>query len=109
MTTLKLSSRLDGVAESSTLKMNAAARELSAKGFKVINLTAGEPDFPVLDPVKDAAIAAITGNFNKYTPATGTPELRKGLARKFEQDNGLAYAPDDIIVTVGAKQAIFNF
>ena len=109
MTTLKLSSRLDGVAESSTLKMNAAARELAAKGFKVINLTAGEPDFPVLDSVKDAAIAAITGNFNKYTPATGIPELRKGIAKKFEKDNGLVYAPEDIIVTVGAKQAIFNF
>ncbi|MBI3557147.1 MAG: pyridoxal phosphate-dependent aminotransferase [Deltaproteobacteria bacterium] len=109
MTTLKLSSRLDGVAESSTLKMNAAARELAAKGHKVVNLTAGEPDFPVLDPVKDAAIAAITGNFNKYTPAAGIPELRKGLTRKFEKDNGLAYTPEDIIVTVGAKQAIFNF
>lgn len=106
---LKLSSRLNGVAESSTLKMNAAARELAAKGHKVINLTAGEPDFPVLDSVKKAAIDAITGNFSKYTAVNGIPELRKAIAQKFIRDNQVEYSPDDIIVTLGAKQAIFNF
>ncbi|MBI3543024.1 MAG: pyridoxal phosphate-dependent aminotransferase [Deltaproteobacteria bacterium] len=106
---LKLSTRLDGVAESATLKMNAAARELSAKGVKVYNLTAGEPDFPVLAPVKEAAIGAITGDFNKYTPVNGTLELRKAISKKFLKDNALEYAPEDVIVSAGAKQDIFNF
>jgi aspartate aminotransferase len=104
-----LSSRLDGVAESSTLKMNAMARELAAKGHKVINLTAGEPDFPVLPVVKQAAIKAIESDFSKYTAVGGIPELRKKLAEKFAKDNDLQYTPEQIIVTSGAKQAIFNF
>lgn len=106
---LKLSSRLDGVAESSTLKMNAAARDLAAQGHDVINLTAGEPDFPVLGAVKEAAIGAITGDFAKYTAVGGIPELKKALTAKFKKDNRLEYSPEEIIVTVGAKQAIFNF
>lgn len=109
MSSLTLSSRMEGVAESATLKMNAAARELASKGIKVINLTAGEPDFPIVDAVKDAAISAIRENFSKYTAVGGIPELKKALAKKFEQDNGLAYSPEEMIVTVGAKQAIFNF
>lgn len=106
---LRLSVRLDGVAESSTLKMNAAVRELTAKGLRVINLTAGEPDFPVLRAVKDAAIAAIEGNFSKYTPVAGIPELKNAIAKKFKDDNNLDYPVDQIIVSAGAKQAIFNF
>lgn len=106
---LHLSSRLDGVAESSTLKMNAAAKELVAKGLKVLNLAAGEPDFPVLPSIKDAAVAAITGNFNKYTAVAGMPELRKAIARKLERENSLPYSFEDVVVSSGAKQAIFNF
>lgn len=106
---LKLSTRLEGVAESATLKMNAAARDLAAKGVRVLNLTAGEPDFPVQAPVKEAAIAAITGDFNKYTAVPGTPELRKAISRKLERDNGLQYSAESIIVSSGAKQDIFNF
>ncbi|MBI2607125.1 MAG: pyridoxal phosphate-dependent aminotransferase [Deltaproteobacteria bacterium] len=106
---LTLSSRLKGVLESSTLKMNALARELAAKGKKVINLTAGEPDFPVLEPVKDEAIAAIRADFSKYTQVSGIPELRKGISAKFKRDNGLEYAQDAVLVSCGAKQSIFNF
>lgn len=106
---LKLSTRLEGVAESSTLKMNAAARELAAQGHKIVNLTAGEPDFPILPQVKKAAEEAIEKDFNKYTPVSGIPELRKAIAAKFKKDNALTYSPDEIICTLGAKQAIFNF
>src|SRR4051812_38953027 len=98
---LGLSTRLNGVAESSTLKMNAAAKELAAKGHKIVNLTAGEPDFPILPDVKKAALDAITGDFSKYTPVGGIPELRKGISKKFERDNKLPYAPEEVVVTLG--------
>lgn len=106
---LKLSSRLDGVFESSTLKMNAAARELAAKGHQIMNLTAGEPDFPVAPVVKKAAIEAVEKDFNKYTAVTGIPELRKAISGKFKKENQLEYAPEEIVCSAGAKQAIFNF
>lgn len=106
---LILASRLDGVQESATLKMSAAAKELTAKGVQVLNLTTGEPDFVVLPEVKQAAHAAIDGDFSKYTVVPGILELRQAIAKKLKTENQLEYAPDEVVVTAGAKQAIFNF
>lgn len=106
---LILADRLQEIQESSTLKMNAIARQMAAQGKKVINLTAGEPDFPVLPAIKKAATQAIADDFSKYTPVAGIPELRKGIAEKLKNENGLNYAPEDIVVSVGAKQAVFHF
>ncbi len=105
----QLSDRLIGIQESSTLKMNAIARDLTAKGIAIFNLTAGEPDFPILQSVKKKAIQAIEENFSKYTAVQGVIELRQALSKKFLQQNNLHYSPDEIIVTAGAKQAIFSF
>lgn len=109
MNKYKLADRMNGVVESSTLKMNSLAKEMTAKGMKVINLTAGEPDFAVLDDVKKATVGAIDADFSKYTPVAGIPELKKAISDKFLRDNGLKYAPDQILVSTGAKHSLFNF
>ena len=86
----------------------ALATELKAAGRDIISLGTGEPDFDTPQPIKDAAIRAIEAGATKYTPIDGTAELKAAIARKFERDNGLTYAPAQIIVTSGAKQALFN-
>lgn len=106
---MKLSSRLNGVSESITLKMNSIAREMIAQGKKVINLTAGEPDFPIVESIKNETKKAIDNNFSKYTPVPGIPELRKAISEKLKKDNDLIYKPDEILVSCGAKHSIFNF
>ena len=109
MIEIKLAKRLNNVAESATLKMAAATRRIASEGFRVINFAVGEPDFPVPQSVAKAAIEAINQGFNKYTPVAGIPELKNRIARKFAEDNRLSYAPDCIVVSCGAKQALFNF
>lgn len=106
---LTLASRLDGVLESSTLKMNALAKDLQASGKKIINLTAGEPNFDINKEVKAEAIRAIQDNFSKYTAVSGIAELKNLIIKKFKSENELEYPEQNIVVTVGAKQAIFNF
>ena len=86
----------------------ALATRLKAEGRDVISLATGEPDFDTPAPIKDAAIAAIRAGETKYTPIDGTAELKAAVARKFARANGLDYAPEQIIVSVGAKQALFN-
>lgn len=106
---LGLADRLKCVAESATLKMNAAAKALAAQGVRVINFSVGETDFEPFVSVRDAVVAAVEQNFNKYTAVPGIPELRKALSEKLARENGLTYKPEEICVTVGGKQAIFNF
>ncbi|MBU1727605.1 MAG: pyridoxal phosphate-dependent aminotransferase, partial [Candidatus Omnitrophica bacterium] len=77
-------------------------------GKDIINFGAGEPDFDTPDFIKDAAVAAIKSGFTKYTPTTGTPELKKAICDKFRKDNSLEYAPNQIVVSCGAKHSIFN-
>lgn len=101
--------RLSQVAESSTLRMNAAAKELSAKGVKVYNFAAGEPDFPPPAALTEAVQQALAKGMNKYTPVPGIMELRKAIAGKLKKDNGLDYRPEQVVVSSGAKQAVFNF
>ena len=84
------------------------ARELRAMGRDILSLTAGEPDFETPGHIKEAAIRAMTAGQTRYTDVGGTPQLREAIAGKFLKENGLAYAPGEIIVGTGAKQVIFN-
>jgi aspartate aminotransferase len=86
----------------------ALATELRAAGRDIISLATGEPDFDTPQPIKDAAIAAIAAGATKYTPIDGTPELKKAIQAKFRRDNGLEYALSQILVSSGAKQALYN-
>ena len=103
-----IASRLDRISPSSTMAISAKARALKADGRDIISLSAGEPDFDTPDNVKQAAIRAIERGETKYTDNTGTPALKRAIGRKFERDHGLHYAPDEIIVSTGGKQVIFN-
>lgn len=103
-----ISERVNRIGVSSTMKVAAEAKRMSAKGIPVIDLSVGEPDFPTPMNIKEAAIKAILDNQTKYTLNNGTVELRKAIASKLLNDNGLEYSIDDIIVSNGAKQSLFN-
>ncbi|MBK8557920.1 MAG: pyridoxal phosphate-dependent aminotransferase [Lewinellaceae bacterium] len=103
-----LSDRVMGLAESETLKMARMGRELKALGHDVISLSLGEPDFDTPDHIKDAAYQALQDGYTKYTPVSGLPELTKAISEKFKRDNNLEYKPDQIVVSNGAKQSIYN-
>lgn len=103
-----LSKRVNKIGVSHTMKVAQEAKELQAKGENVIDLSVGEPDFPTPQNIKDAAIRAIENNFTKYTLNAGTIELRKAIAEKLKKENGLDYSPNEIIVSAGAKQSIYN-
>jgi aspartate aminotransferase len=103
-----LSDRVLGLAESETLKMARMARELRAKGFDVISLSLGEPDFDTPNHIKEAAWEALQDGYTKYTPVSGLPELVKAISEKFKRDNDLDYQTDQIVVSNGAKQTVYN-
>jgi aspartate aminotransferase len=88
--------------------MARKSRELKEKGVDVISLSLGEPDFNTPDFIKDAAIAAIHGNFSSYPPVNGYLDVRQAISRKFKRDNNLDYSPEQIVVSTGAKQSIAN-
>lgn len=90
------------------MAVTARAAALRAQGKDVIGLGAGEPDFDTPAHVKEAAIAAINAGHTKYTAVDGMPELKSAIMRKFERDNGLSFGPNQIIVSSGAKQCLFN-
>jgi aspartate aminotransferase len=96
------------VGASTTLEINAAAKRMKRDGIDVIDLSAGEPDFPTAPNVGEAAKRAIDKEITHYTMNTGVLELREVICQKFERDNGVTYEPDQIIVSAGAKQCIFN-
>jgi aspartate aminotransferase len=100
--------RLDRISPSQTIAISTKARELKAAGRDVISLSAGEPDFDTPQFVKDAAIRAIQAGETKYTDVAGTPALRRAVAEKFRRDSGLDYKPEEIIISTGGKQVIFN-
>ena len=104
----RLSAALDRIHPSQTLAMTARVAELKRQGVDVIGLSAGEPDFDTPDFVKEAGIEAIRQGKTKYTNVDGTPELKAAIARKFKRENGLDYAPSEIIAGVGGKHVIFN-
>lgn len=103
-----LSERVLQLAESETLKMARMARELRAQGHDVISLSLGEPDFDTPDHIKEAAFQALKDGYTKYTPVAGLAELTKAISDKFKRDNNLEYRPDQIVVSNGAKQTIYN-
>jgi aspartate aminotransferase len=104
----KLSTLLDRFNEPETLKMAKLGRELRSMGFDVIDLSLGEPDFDTPEHIKQAAIQAIHDNYSHYTPVAGYPELRAAVCSKLKRDNGLDYAPEQIVVSTGAKQSLAN-
>ena len=103
-----LSERVKNLATSQTLAMAAKARELRGQGKDVIGLSLGEPDFNIPNFIKEAAKKAIDKNYNSYTPVDGYLDLKKAIIKKFERDNGLIYSPSQIVVSTGAKQALYN-
>lgn len=105
---MQLSSLLQRFNEPETLKMAKLGRELRAKGFDITDLSLGEPDFDTPDHIKTAAKKAIDENYSHYTPVAGYPDLREAVCVKLKRDNNLEYTPDQVIVSTGAKQSIFN-
>ncbi|MEA3410269.1 MAG: pyridoxal phosphate-dependent aminotransferase [Pseudomonadota bacterium] len=105
---IRLSTRVQRVKPSPTLAVTALANQLKAEGRDVIGLGAGEPDFDTPDHIKAAAIEAIRAGMTKYTAVDGTPALKQAIARKFSRDNGLDYAPNEILVSCGGKQSFYN-
>jgi aspartate aminotransferase len=102
------SDRLDRIQPSLTIAISTVARRMIAEGKNVISLSQGEPDFDTPRNVKDAAIRAIEDGQTKYTDVSGTPALRKAVAAKFKRDSGIEYKPEEIIISTGAKQVLFN-
>jgi aspartate aminotransferase len=96
------------VSPSATLKLTARAKEMKAKGHPVIGFGAGEPDFDTPGPIKEAAAKALHGGFTKYTPTSGIPELREAVCRKFAEDQGLTYSPEEVVISCGAKHSLYN-
>ncbi len=103
-----LSDRANRIALSPTLRINARATQMRGQGIDVVDFSVGEPDFPTPEVVKRAAKAALDANFTKYTANDGIPDLKKAICAKLERDNGLAYSPDEVIVSAGAKNSLFN-
>ena len=101
---IKLSTRVQAVKSSPTLAVTARAAAMKAAGKDVVGLGAGEPDFDTPEHIKEAAIEAIRDGFTKYTEVDGTPSLKRAVIAKFKRDNGLTYAPEQILVSVGGKQ-----
>jgi aspartate aminotransferase len=105
---ISLSERVGRVAPSLTLAVTARAKELQRQGIRVIAFGAGEPDFPTPEPICEAGIEAIRSGKTRYTPEDGIPELKDAVAEIFYRDFGIRYSREEIAITVGAKQAIFN-
>lgn len=107
--TLQLSTRVQQLVPSTTLTITARARELKNAGYDVIDLGVGEPDFNTPDFIIKAAKEAMDEGKTKYTPSAGIPELKTAIINKFQRENNLQYTDKQITVTVGAKQALYNF
>ncbi|MDQ3701168.1 MAG: pyridoxal phosphate-dependent aminotransferase [Chloroflexota bacterium] len=103
-----LSRRLQALAPSPTISWSARAKTLARQGANILDLTLGEPDFDTFPHVKAAAEQAIRDGKTKYTPAGGVPELKSAIGEKFSRENGVQYQPDEIVVCVGGKQALYN-
>jgi aspartate aminotransferase len=105
---LELSKKAKAVKPSSTLAITAKAKELKASGVDIVGFGAGEPDFNTPKNICDAGIEAINTGFTKYTPASGTNELKSAISKKFKEFNGLDYAPNQIVISNGGKQGLSN-
>ena len=103
-----LSDRLNRLSPSATLAMSQRSSELKAQGVDIINLSVGEPDFNTPDHIKEAAIKAVQDNWTRYSPVPGYPDLKKAIAAKLKNENGLDYQPGQILCSNGAKQSVCN-
>ena len=108
MADLQLSERVNRIKPSPTLAVNSKAAELKAQGKDIISLSVGEPDFDTPEHIKQAAIAAIEAGKTKYTAVGGTPSLKQAIVEKFGRENNLSYSAEQILVSTGGKQSIFN-
>lgn len=108
VTSLSLSARAGRLKPSPTLGISARANAMKAEGIDVISLAAGEPDFPTPEAVCDAAVEALRTGFTKYTPTPGIPQLRKAVSVKLAAENGVKVAPEQVVISSGAKQSLFN-
>lgn len=105
---MKIARRVTKVAPSLTLEITSLARKMKEQGGKIVNFAAGEPDIDTPEYIKKAAIEAIKEGFTKYTPASGWPKLKEAISKKFKDDNQLSYSPEQIVVSCGAKHALYN-
>ena len=103
-----ISRRAKSVSPSPTLAITAKAKAMQAEGIDVVNFGAGEPDFDTPQHIKDAAVASLQSGFTKYTPTSGTADLKKAICEKLQRENGLEYKPGEVIVSLGAKHSIYN-
>lgn len=107
-TMIQISHRIQDLAQSQTLAMSQKSNELRAQGIDVINLSVGEPDFHTPDHIKAAAVKAIDDNFTFYSPVPGYMSLRQAIAKNLKDTDGVDFAPEQIVVSGGAKQALCN-
>lgn len=105
---MELSKKYSSINASPTLAIDSKFKAMKAEGIDVVGFGAGEPDFDTPDHIKEAAIEAINNGVTKYTPASGTLALKEAICRKFKNENGLDYAPNQIIVSNGAKHSLVN-
>jgi len=105
---MKISDRLSAVQSSVTLAIDAKAKAMRAQGVDVVGFGAGEPDFDTPAHIRQAAKDALDAGCTRYTPAAGEMALRQAVCDKLLRDNGLSYAPEQIVMTNGAKHALFN-
>ena len=103
-----LSDRLNRLSPSATRAMSQRSSELKAQGVDIINMSVGEPDFNTPDHIKEAAIKAVQDNWTRYSPVPGYPDLKKAIAAKLKNENGLDYLPSQILCSNGAKQSVCN-
>ena len=103
-----ISKSVAGISPSATEETSFLANQLKSQGIDIISFAQGEPDFDTPDNIKEAAISAIKAGFTKYTDVPGIPELRKAVAEKFKRENGIDYEPDQIIISNGGKQALYQ-
>ncbi len=104
---MKVSKRAQAVPPSATIAVDSRAKQMKAQGIDVVGFGAGEPDFDTPEFIKESAIKALKAGKVRYTPAEGTLELRTAVAEKLKRDNHLTYAPEQIIVNIGAKHSIY--
>ncbi|MBU1044633.1 MAG: pyridoxal phosphate-dependent aminotransferase [Candidatus Omnitrophica bacterium] len=105
---MKFAARVKSLTSSPTLAITSKAKQLKKNGIDVISFGAGEPDFDTPSHIKKKAIQAIHDGFTKYTPSTGTAELKKAIVDKFSRDNNLHYEPSQIVVSNGAKHCLYS-
>src|SRR3977135_1906923 len=105
---MQLSARATSLIPSLSLSIDSKAKAMKSEGIDVCSFAAGEPDFDTPEHIKAAAIASLEAGFTKYTPSSGTPELRQAISEKFQQDNQLTYTPSQVIVSTGAKHSCYN-